>query len=75
MRDSAMYARGRTLEQYCLDEEINNKWLVKAQSEYGITEKSPRVKTTKSNKAKTPDLIQLHYLHVFPGGELPYEQD
>ena len=55
------------MEQYCRDEAINYKWLVKAQIEYGIPDKSPNVKPTKRDKAKTPDLIQLHYEAEHPG--------
>lgn len=60
MRDFAMYGRGRSLEQFCIDQAVNYRWLVKAQSQYGIPEKNT-TKTARRNKTKTPDMIQLHF--------------
>lgn len=59
-----LYARGRTLEQYCRDEAVDFKWLEKAQVQYGSPEDKPQKKTTrKSTRTKTEaaDLIKLHY--------------
>lgn len=65
MQDFAMYARGRTLEQYCRDQAVDYKWLLKAQKQYGIPEKSKPTKPARRTKEKTPDetpeMIQLHF--------------
>ena len=65
MRDFAMYARGRTLEQYCRDEAVDYKWLQKAQKQYGIPDKGKTTKIIKRSKEKTqdetPEMIQLHF--------------
>lgn len=65
MRDFGMYARGRSLEQYCRDEAVDFKWLTKAREQYGIPEdeKKTRQKGRATVKAvdKTPEMIRLHY--------------
>lgn len=61
MRDFAMYARGRTLEQYCRDEAVDYKWLVKAKSQYGIAEKNTKTKASRNSNASTPEMIRLHF--------------
>ncbi len=65
MQDFAMYARGRTLEQYCRDQAVDYKWLLKAQKQYGIPEKSKPTRVAKRTKDKTleetPEMIQLHF--------------
>lgn len=61
MRDYSMYGRGRTLEQYCRDEGADYKWIDKAAELYGATEKGKPSKTVRKVKAKTPDMIRLHF--------------
>ena len=61
MRDFTMYARGRTLEQYCRDEAVDYKWLTKAQSQYGIPEKNTKAKASRNSNSRTPDMIRLHF--------------
>lgn len=61
MRDFAMYARGRTLEQYCRDEAVDYRWLTKAQSQYGIPERNTKARSSRHSNANTPDMIQLHF--------------
>ncbi len=65
MRDFATYARGRSLEQYCREEAVDYKWMLKAQKQYGIPEKAKPTKTAKRPKEKTPEetpeMIQLHF--------------
>ena len=61
MRDFQTYGRGRTLEQYCGDEAVDYKWLIKAQSQYGTPEKTTKAKAARRNNTKTPDMIQLHF--------------
>ncbi len=60
-----MYARGRSLEQYCRDEAVDYKWLLKAQAQYGTPEKNKPTKSTKRSKEKNqeeaPQMIQLHF--------------
>lgn len=59
-----LYARGRTLEQYCRDEGVDFKWLTKSQVLYGTPDDKPQKKTArKPTKSKTEaaDLIKLHY--------------
>lgn len=65
MRDFGMYARGRSLEQYCRDEAVDFKWLTKAMEQYGVPEedRKPRQKRRAAVRTadKTPEMIRLHY--------------
>lgn len=65
MRDFGMYARGRSLEQYCRDEAVDIKWLTKAKEQYGVPEedRKPRQKRRAAVRTadKTPEMIRLHY--------------
>lgn len=65
MRDFGMYARGRSLEQYCRDEAVDIKWLTKAMEQYGVPEedRKPRQKRRAAVRTadKTPEMIRLHY--------------
>lgn len=65
MRDFGIYARGRSLEQYCRDEAIDFKWLEKAMEHYGVPAEEKKTRQNKRSTArtaaKTPDMIRLHY--------------
>lgn len=57
LREFNQYKRGRTLQQFCKDEGIDYKWMLRAKKEYD----------KKNNDApahpagECPTLIQLHY--------------
>lgn len=61
MSDFKSYGRGRSLEQFCRDEAVDFKWLVKAKELYGDIENARLPKSSKHKKAKSPDLIRLHF--------------
>lgn len=61
MRDFKLYARGRSLEQYCRDEAVDYQWLTKAKAIYGEPEATPKKKSSSKPKSKQPDMIKLHF--------------
>lgn len=64
MRDFGMYARGRSLEQYCRDEAVDYRWLTKAAGQFGTPaddRKARQGKRVATGPSKAPDMIRLHY--------------
>lgn len=65
LREFNQYKRGRTLQQFCKDEGIDYKWMLRAKKEYD----------KKNNDAlahpdgECPTLIQLHYESDEEGGK------
>lgn len=57
LREFNQYRRGRTLQQFCKDEGIDYKWMVRAKKEYAKKGND----TDQRPDEECPSLIQLHY--------------
>lgn len=57
LREFNQYKRGRTLQQFCKDEGIDYKWMLRAKKEYTRKDSD---NTQRSNEDDS-SLIQLHY--------------
>lgn len=57
LREFNQYRRGRTLQQFCKDEGIDYKWMVRAKKEYAKKDND----TSCRPDEECPSLIQLHY--------------
>ena len=57
LREFNQYRRGRTLQQFCKDEGIDYKWMLRAKKEYTKKDND----TPDRSDEECPSLIQLHY--------------
>lgn len=57
LREFNQYRRGRTLQQFCKDEGIDYKWMLRAKKEYTKKDNA----TPDRPDEDCPSLIQLHY--------------
>lgn len=57
IREFNQYRRGRTLQQFCKDEGIDYKWMLRAKKEYAGKGND----TVSCSNEECPSLIRLHY--------------